>query len=221
MVGWIALVAAVHGAPDQGPVKVAPPQAIVRGHSVFHRAARLTVRVPRSATYVGSDRFDLYGVADAEVQVFAEADRNKRATKLYWIQFESYWPSQADNSYNYTDDRREQHWGTTVWVNGGPGPTTGARPGGDRAHVQALLERAGYKIPPEMMNVRMVQLLDDPKGTGHGRRELMFIYAEDLALTGKTLAQLTDAKGENNASWARIGKALEKRALNAYSVERK
>jgi len=153
--------------------------------------------------------------------VFAEADRSNRLTRLYWIQFESYWPSQPDKSYNYTGDRREHHWGNTVWVNEGPGSTGGAREGGDRAHVQAMLERAGYKIPPEMMNVRMVQILDDPKGTGHGRHELMFIYAEDLASTGKTNAELTGADGENNALWTPIGKALVKRAVNAFSIERK
>ena len=49
----------------------------------------------------------------------------------------------------------------------------------------------------------------------------MFIYAEDLASTGKTLAELTDAKGDTNASWEPIGKALDKRALNAFEAVRK
>jgi hypothetical protein len=209
------------GAPAAAEETVAPPSAVVRGHSVIHSASHLTIRVPKSATYVGSDRFDLYGVADAEVEVFAEADKNKRLTKLYWIQFESYWPDKPNLTHDYTGDRREHHWGTTVWVNSGPNSTTGApRAGGDRAHVQALLERAGYKAPPEVATVRMVQLLDDPKGTGHGRHEVMFIYAEDLAPTGKTLAELTDAKGETNASWEPLDKALVKRAFDAFSVER-
>jgi len=75
--------------------------------------------------------------------------------------------------------------------------------------------------PPEAMDVRMVQLLDDPKGTRHGRRELMLIYSEDLAPTGKTLAELTDAKGGTNASWQPLDKALLKRAVNAFQVERR
>ena len=41
--------------------ETAAPAAMVRGHSVTHPQSRLTVRVPRTATYVGSDRFDLYG----------------------------------------------------------------------------------------------------------------------------------------------------------------
>jgi hypothetical protein len=220
---FLACVATLSAsAPAAAEETVAPPSAVVRGHSVIHPASGLTVRVPKSATYVGSDRFDLYGVADAEIEVFAEADRNRRLTKLYWIQFESYWPDKPNLTHDYAGDRREHHWGTTVWVNDGPGSTTKApRPGSDTEHVRALLRRAGYTIPPEMMNVRLVQLLDDPKGTGHGRRELMFIYAEDLASAGKRLAELTDAKGDNNASWEPIGKALVKRAVNAFAVERK
>jgi hypothetical protein len=222
MIGWIALAATAQAATAPAPNKADPPQAIVSGHTVAHKAAGLTIKVPASATYVGAERFDLYGVADAEIQVFAEADKDKRLTRLYWIQFESYWPDHPNNHYDYTGDRREQHWGNTVWVNSGPGSTTTPpRPGGDRAHVQAMLEKAGYKAPPEMMNVRMIQLLDDPKGTGHGRRELMFIYAEDLAKTGKTLAELTDAKGENNAAWEPLDQPLVQRATTAFSVELK
>jgi len=221
MIGWIALATATQAMPAQAQAQVAAPAAIVRGHTVTHPAALITVRVPKSATYVGSDRFDLYGVADAEIQVFAERDKNKRLTKLYWIQFESYWPSQPDKTYNYTSDRREQHWGNTVWVRSRPVPTAGPkRPGSDGEHVQAILQRAGYNMPPELMNVRMVQLLDDPDGTGHGRRELMFIYGEDLASSGKTLVDLT-TDGKPNASWAPIDHGLVERAIKAFSVKRK
>jgi len=200
---------------------VAPPAAMVRGHSVTHPQSRLTVRVPKSATYVGSDRFDLYGVADAEIQVFAEADRNKRLAKLYWIQFESYWPSKPELTHDYTGDRREQHWGTTVWVNAGISlPSEPARAGSDTEHVRAVLKRAGYTPPEALANVRLVQLLDDPKGTGHGREELMFIYAEDLALSGRTRAELT-TDGKPNANWDPIEKGLVERAASAFEVDRK
>ena len=219
MIGLVALAAAAQATPVTAAVKVDPPQAVVRDHVVTHKASGLTIQVPTSATYVGSDRFDLYGVADAEIQLFAEADKNKKLTKLYWIQFESYWPSLPDKSYNYTGDRRETHWRNTVWVNSGPGSTTETpRPGGDRAHMQAMLEKAGYKAPPAMAMVRMVQILDDPKGTGHGRHELMFIYAEDLANTGKTLAEWAKLP---DSAWAPVDKPLVKRAGKAFQVERK
>jgi hypothetical protein len=200
---------------------VAPPSAMVRGHSVTHPQSHITVRVPKTASYVGSDRFDLYGVADAEIHLFADAGSEKRLTKLYWIQFETYWPSKPELTHEYTGDRRERHWGTTVWVSTGiSSPSEPARAGSDTEHVRAILKRAGYTPPKALANVRMVQLLDDPKGTGHGRDELMFIYAEDLAPTGKTREELT-TDGKPNANWAPIESQLVKRATGSFEVERK
>jgi hypothetical protein len=214
----IAAAVLAGAAPAQTVLK---PVAVVQGHSVTNAQEHLTVRVPKTATYVGSDRFDLYGIADAEIHLFVEADAKKRLTRLYWVQFEHYWPSKPDLTHDYTSDRREQHWGTTVWVRGGLGTTTEpARSGSDTEHVRAILKRAGYTQPSEIMDVRLVQLLDDPKGTGHGRDELMLIYGEDLAPTGKTLAELT-TDGKPNANWSPIEKALVERAVKAFAVERK
>jgi len=220
MVHFAMIAAAVLAgtAPAQA---ILTPAAVVRAHSVANAPEHLAIRAPKTATYVGSDRFDLYGIADAEVHIFAEADARKRLTKLYWIQFEHYWPSKPDLTHDYTRDRREQHWGTTVWVRGGLSvPSEPAKAGSDTEHVRAMLKRAGYTQPETVMNVRMVQLLDDPKGTGHGRDELMFIYGEDLAPTGKTLAELT-TNGKPNANWAPLEKALVERAVKAFAVERK
>jgi hypothetical protein len=200
---------------------VLTPVAVVQAHSVTNAGEHVIVRVPKTAIYVGSDRFDLEGIADAEMHVFVEADASKRVKKLYWIQFEHYWPSKPDLAHDYTGDRRERHWEATTWVRSEPGSTTNTpRPGSDTEHVRALLKRAGYTQPAEIMDVRMVQLLDDPKGTGHGRDELMFIYAEDLAPTGKTLAELT-TDGKPNAQWTPIEKGLVERATKAFSIERK
>jgi hypothetical protein len=69
------------------------------------------------------------------------------------------------------------------------------------------------------MNVRMVQLLDDPQGTGKGKRELMVIYSEDLQPTGKTLAELT-TDGKPNAAWKPMEQPLIERATSAVAVTR-
>jgi hypothetical protein len=220
MVAATALALA-SGAPGAAAEVVSPPQAVVLGDTVTHRPSGLTIRVPKGAAYVGSDRFDLYGMADAEIQLFAESDRNRRVTKLYWIQFESYWPDRPELTHNYTADRREKHWGTTVWVSAEPSdPSKPAKTGSDSEHMRALLKRAGYTIPAALANVRLVQLLDDPKGTGHGRRELMFIYSEDLSKSGKALNDVT-TNGEPNANWAPIEKALVERGTKAFTVERR
>ena len=200
----------------------AAPAAQVKGHAVTHPGERVTVRVPASAAYVGSERFTLYGVADAEVHVFAEADQAKRLRRLYWIQFESYLPSLPDKRYNYADgNRRVKAWGIPTWVRAVPVRTDGPmRAGSDREHVIGILTRAGYTIPPEVMNVRLVQLLDDPEGAGHGRRELMLIYSEDLGPTGRKVAELT-ADGKPTARWMPMEQPLVTRATTAFRVERR
>jgi len=200
----------------------ATPAARVDANRVTHPAEGIAVRVPETATYVGSERFSLYDVADAEVHVFVEADAGKRMRRLWWVQFESYLPSLPQYHYDYSDNRRSELGGVTTWLRSNPVSTSSpTRAGSDREHVIGILKRAGIAIPAEVMNVRMVQLLDDPKGTGQGaRRELMVIYSEDLALTGKTLAELT-TDGQPNANWAPIEQALIARATKAVSVARK
>lgn len=197
------------------------PVARVQESRVTHPAEGISVRVPATATYVGSERFNLYDVADAEVHVFVEADAGKRMRRLWWVQFESYLPGLPQYHYDYSDNRRSELGGITTWLRSGPTSTSSpSRAGSDREHVFGILQRAGIAIPAEVMNVRMVQLLDDPKGTGQGaRRELMVIYSEDLAISGKTLAELT-TEGKPNEAWAPIEAGLVERAMGSSKVER-
>lgn len=198
------------------------PLAEVESNRIVHPAEAVTVSVPESARYVGSERFNLYGVADAEVHVFVEADAEGRMRRLWWVQFESYLSSRPELSYNYADGNRPiELGGTRTWMRAGPAGTTGPmRAGSDREHVFGILKRAGIAIPAEVMNVRLVQMLDDPAGTGKGRRELMIIYSEDLAMTGRALADLT-TDGEPNAGWAPLEEGLIKRAVDSISVQRR
>ena len=83
-----------------------------------------------------------------------------------------------------------------------------------------ILRRNNIPIPPEVMNVRMVQMLDDPEGTGRGRRELMLIYSENLAPTGRTLADLT-TEGRPDERWRPLEQPLIERATAAFRVERR
>jgi hypothetical protein len=206
----------------QPPDVAQAPAAQVEVHAVTHPLERLTVRVPAAAAYVGGDRFTLYGVADCELHVFAEADAQHRIHRLYWIQFEAYLPSQAEHRYNYAEgNRRIDLAGVPTWVHAGAADAAQpSRPGSDREHVLAILARAGLTPPANLLNVRMVQLPDDPQGTGHGRRELMMIYVEDLAPLGLTRADfLTD--GAPNARWTAMEAPLIARASAAFSIERR
>ena len=229
MIGWMAMAAAIgaqaaqadHRMPPVDPKAVpSTPAASVAGNVVTHPGEKLRIRVPATAAYAGAERFNLYGVADAEVHVFVEADAAKKMQRLYWVQFESYLPTN-DHRYNYADgNTRFDLWGTPTWLLWGPRPTTApTRAGSDRESVMRILTRAGYTVPPEVLNVRMVQMLDDPQGTGHGRRELMIIYSEDLAPTGKTVAELA-VDGKVTEAFKPLEKPLIDRATTAVSVER-
>ena len=122
------------------PAFAEPPVAKVAGHAIVHPGEGVAVRVPRAATYVGSDRFTLYGVADCEIHVFVEADARHRLRRLYWIQFESYLPSLPDKSYDYAKGNTGMMiGGIKTWVRAGPISTTGpTREGSDREHVAAM-----------------------------------------------------------------------------------
>ena len=208
-----------------GAAEAAPspsPEAKVEDHAVIHTREGATVRVPETAAYVGGERFTLYGVADCEIHVFIEADADRRMRRLWWIQFESYLPSKPELGYDYADgNRRMMLRNTPTWVRANPVPTDGPmREGSDREAVFRILKSGGYPIPPQVMNVRMVQLLDDSKGTGQGRRELMIIYSENLEPTGKTLADLT-TDGKPDERWTEMGKNLIERAMASVTVERR
>ncbi len=224
MRNWVALTMAMLAAAAPGAAQepATVPAAGVEGQAVVHPGEGVTVRVPASAAYAGGERFTLYGVADCEIHVFIEADADRRMRRLWWIQFESYLPSKPELSYDYAEgNTRMMLAGTPTWVRANPVPTTGPmREGSDREAVFRILKRGGYPIPPEVMNVRMVQLLDDPQGTGKGRRELMIIYSENLAPTGKTLADLT-TDGKPDARWTAMGEALIERARESMKVDRR
>ncbi|HEX6218966.1 MAG TPA: hypothetical protein VFZ35_06795 [Sphingomicrobium sp.] len=224
MIGWVAMAAAAQGmntAPADPAAVPSTPAAVVSGTTVTHAGEKVRVHVPATATYAGAERFNLYGVADAEIHVFVEADADKTMKRLYWVQFESYLPSN-DHRYNYADgNTRFDLWGSPTWLVWGPRPANApVRAGSDRESVMRILAKGGYAIPPEVLNVRMVQMLDDPEGTGRGRRELMIIYSENLAPTGKTLAELVADGKLVDAAWKPLEQPLIDRATTSVRVER-
>lgn len=197
-----------------------PAAARVEGHALT-RTAEETVRiaVPDTATYAGTARFVLSGAADCELHLFVEADDARRVKRFWWVQFESFLSSQPDRRYNYADNRAMAMWGLPVRVRANFGETSDRpRAGSDGAEIERLLNEGGYTLPPAMMSVRMVHMLDDPAASGRGRRELMLIHAEDLAPAGMTLDAL-ETDGKPNARWTAIEPALIERAEKAVTVE--
>jgi hypothetical protein len=63
-----------------------------------------------------------------------------------------------------------------------------------------------------MMSVRLVHLLDPLK-----RKELMFIYSEDVASTGHTASELR-SQGPAHDQWPRIEEDLIERAEKSIAI---
>lgn len=156
-----------------------------------------SIAVDHAFSYVGTTEFVLYGVANAEIHVFAELD-GKRAKRLYWIQFESYLPDNR-HVYNYSKDPLNVTLGGHKFHERASfatleTPPANMRKGSDREAVQKLLDAKGYTLAPEVVNLRMVRLDET------ARRELMIIYSE-----------ARDPQGLKAADFAEGGKAFGQR----------
>lgn len=205
LLAWFAFGSAV--AADKIPERVAKGNTITSA-----RDPAVRIELPQSVQYVGNSRWDLKDVADAELHVFVEADEQKLVRRLYWIQFEAYLPSNT-HTYKYKFEEKLTHAGLEFDVRARFGPTNEPpKPGSDLEHVMALLAKGGFRAPAEMMNVRLVYLPDEDR-----RKELMLIYAEDLAPTGSTFAELSVPAGE--ARWLELKPGLIKRALENIKIE--
>lgn len=184
------------------------PERTVSGNTIrSERDPRITLEFRPPVEYVGADRWVLYGVADCEIHVFVEAGARKQVSRLFWVQFEAYLPA-VRASYVYDSPTRLDIRGREFIVDGGVLRTDAPyrRPDSDRERVTNLLIAKGYTLPAEMMTLRMVHLPDEQK-----RKELMIIYAEDLAPTGLTAADLSTG-GKAEAEWPKLEKTLLRRA---------
>jgi hypothetical protein len=191
------------------------PERRVEGNTIIsEHDPKLRIRLPESVHYVGADRWVLYGIADCELHAFVEADGQKNMKELYWVQFEGYIPARPDLHHKYDSPRQATIGGLDFYVDTWPrsnGEKTES--GSDREHIDALIRAKGYKIPADMMYVRLVHLLDAEK-----RKELMIIYGEDLAPTGFSAADLREG-GKAYGQWPAVEKGLIERAKTKIVLE--
>jgi hypothetical protein len=188
--------------------QVKRPERTVEGNTIVSaRDPKVRIELPKSARYVGADRWDLYDIADCELHAFVEADAQGNVERLYWVQFEGYLPTKPEMKHEYDSPVHAQIGGldfyVDTWVRANTATIT---PGSDREHIEALVRAKGYKMPEGMMYVRLVHLLDEQK-----RKELMIIYGEDLSPTGLTAASL-DKGGSAYDRWPAMEKGLVERA---------
>lgn len=210
-----ALLVARLGVSSQQPLAQAnKPERIVANNTLrSDRDPAILLQIKPPVQYVGGDRWVLYGVADCEVHVFVEADSAKNVTRLYWIQFEGYLPESRGRYDSYKSPIRADIGGREFIVDGGLMRTQSpSRAGSDRERVFDILKTKGYVLPPGMMYRRMVHL-----PTPDLRKELMIIYAEDLAPTGYAVDDLVQG-GRAVAEWPELAHALLQRALERITA---
>ena len=197
-------------------IAATPPERHVENNNVIisERDPKVRIELPRSVQYVGADRWVLLGIADCELHAFLEADAQKNVQRLYWVQFEGYLPSKPKLHHRYDSPQHTTIGGLDFYVDTWTSAND-KKPaaGSDVEHIKALIRAHGYKMRAGMMYVRLVHLLDE-----HKRKELMFIYGEDLAPTGFTAADLKKGgKAENH--WPIIEDDLLVRAKEKIRIE--
>lgn len=163
---------------------------------------------------MGADRWVLYGIADCELHLFVEADGDQKIERLFWIQFEQYLPTKLDLHHHYESQRRTRIGGmeflVDTWMKS---PNDNVTSGSDEEHVLNLLKARKYKLPADMISVRLVHLLDDAT-----RKELMIIYSENAERTGFQTADLRK-RGKALDQWPDIESGLIARATASVRIQ--
>jgi hypothetical protein len=128
--------------------------------------------------YVGGQRVNLYGNADADQHLFAKVGRVGIAERFYWVQFEHFLPTNT-RTYDYSPDRTTEIGGLRFIYDVKSWPDYQALqaedPASDGGAIERLLAKHGLSFPKKTVRVRMFHL-----PTSDHRTELMIIYGEAL-----------------------------------------
>jgi hypothetical protein len=190
------------------------PERSFDGHAlVSPRDPALRLSLGKDYKYAGAQRFTLYDVANAEQHFFVKTAPDNSIQSLYWIQFEEYLPTNQ-STYGYKFEKVTTISGRSFDTVSGASNTSQrrGRPDSDGNRAVDFLTQKGYKLPSEVMRVRFVHLPDAGR-----RKELMIIYAEDMASLGKTSADLSPG-GSAAAEWSKISDDLVKRGAAGITI---
>ena len=129
--------------------------------------------------YVGGQRVNLYGMADAEQHIFVQAGSNGVVKRFCWVQFEHRLPGDK-HTYDYRLNGTTDIGGLSFVYDVKSWPDLAANeadpPGSDGAAISRLLGEHNLVFPKRAARVRMFHL-----PTADRRTELMIIYGEALA----------------------------------------
>jgi len=200
---------------------LADPQAARNvEHNVITSTAdpAIQVKVSDDLKYLGAFQFTLGGVASGERHVWVKADRHKRVTRLFILQFEGYFPG-SPHRYNYKPRNVTKLGANNYNSNGFLYDDTQyhkEHPGNEAEGTRKFLEARGYTLDAEQLLYRFYRSLSDPDPAKDLRNEFLIFYIEplkDLGLTMKDTTENQDSEREKQ-----IVAAARERALKAFQV---
>jgi hypothetical protein len=180
-----------------------PPKPLERkvfGHTLrSSRTPAIQLTFDRQFKYAGGERFELYGIADAEIHVFVDADEQKHVRRMYWVQFEGFLPNNS-HTYNYKSKKTVKFGPFEFLADTRPFGTPD-NPDSDGGHVKRLLDTKGLEWPRNAVRVRLIHLPNPDR-----RNELMIIYVEDGKVAQVPPEDLVHF--ESNQRWPKIEEQL-------------
>jgi hypothetical protein len=156
----------------------APPLRPVQGQTLIsNELPRADFTFGNDFHYVGGQKVNLYGNAEAEQHIFV-ISRDRVVERFYWLQFEHFLPGNK-RSYDYRPDRTTDIGSLRFIYDVKSWPDYASNqmedPDSDGAAIARLLDEHNLAFPKKVVRVRMFYL-----PTFDRRTELMIIYGEAL-----------------------------------------
>ena len=150
----------------------------VQGQTIVsNELPRADLTFGKDFRYVGGQKVNLYGNAEAEQHIFV-VSRDRVVERFYWVQFEHFLPTNK-HTYDYSADRTTDIGGFRFIYDVKSWPDYAANqaedPASDGAAIARLLDEHNLVFPKRVARVRMFYL-----PTSDRRTELMIIYGEEL-----------------------------------------
>lgn len=168
--------------------------------------------------YIGGQQFILYGTADVEQHFFVEEHPDRSLKSFVWIQFEGFLPDN-DYTYDYSSSPLRLQIGEFDFFTDTAAGTSSrfmrlGWPGTDGYLARKYASDKGYSMPDDYAYARLVHIPDDMS-----RKELLIIFMEDLAPTGRTGETLREG-GEHEGRWPEVEAAHLDRIKRVMSLSR-
>ena len=180
MAGGLSVIAAAGlASPRQSTHASAQWLREVRGQTIIsNELPAAELKFGKAFRYMGGQRVNLYGNADAEQHLFVKAGMRGTVERFYMVQFEHFLPTNK-RTYDYTPERTTDIGGLEFIYDVKSWPDYAAMqtedPASDGAAFARLLARHNLAFPQKTARVRMFYL-----PTPDHRSELMIIFGEVL-----------------------------------------